>query len=729
MTTQTTSLTSELQKYFGFSSFKREQEAIIQNVLDGNDTFVVMPTGGGKSMCYQLPALISEGCAIVISPLIALMKNQVDAIRGFNESDTIAHVLNSSLSKRDIAQVKEDVAAGKTKLLYVAPESLTKEENVNFLKNQKISFYAIDEAHCISEWGHDFRPEYRNIRKIVNSIGRAPIIALTATATPKVREDITKNLGIDNCLVFLDSFNRDNLYYDIRPKIEVEKEIIKYIKQHPGKSGIVYCLSRKKVEEIAETLQVNGINALPYHAGLEAKTRVKHQDAFLMEEADVIVATIAFGMGIDKPDIRFVIHHDIPKSLESYYQETGRAGRDGAEGNLVTFYSYKDIEKLEKFLQGKPVAEQEIGRQLILETISFAETSMCRRKYILHYFGETFDETKCNQMCDNCRHPKPKFEGKDYVQQLLKTVAAVNERLKAKEIVKIIIGESNTLIKQHKAESLEVFGQGTAKSKHFWHSVIRQAMVQKLLTKEIETYGIIKISEKGKDFISNPKEFLLTEDHDYDAINAKNAASNNQKGAAADKVLFGILKDLRKKVAKEKNLPPAIIFSEPSLTDMANQFPITMEELSQIHGVGQGKARKFGQKFIDCIKQYVEENDIDRPQDMVVKTVANKSSNKVYIIQSIDRKLPIDDIASAKGLKVEELLTEIETIVESGTRVDLNYYIQDILDEYQEEELDEFFRESEEGSFNEARAEFEEDEYTDEELRLFRIKFISEVAN
>ena len=454
MSTQTTSLTSELQNYFGFNSFKREQEAIIQNVLDENDTFVVMPTGGGKSMCYQLPALITGGCAIVISPLIALMKNQVDAIRGFNESDSIAHVLNSSLSKRDIAQVKEDVAAGKTKLLYVAPESLTKEENVYFLKNQKISFYAIDEAHCISEWGHDFRPEYRNIRKIINSIGSAPIIALTATATQKVREDITKNLGIDDCKVFLDSFNRENLYYDIRPKIDVEKEIIKYIKQNTGKSGIVYCLSRKKVEEIAETLQVNGISALPYHAGLEAKTRVKHQDAFLMEEVDVIVATIAFGMGIDKPDIRFVIHHDIPKSLESYYQETGRAGRDGAEGNLVTFYSYKDIEKLEKFLQGKPVAEQEIGRQLILETISFAETSMCRRKYILHYFGESFDEKGCNKMCDNCRHPKPKFEGKDYVQQLLKTVDAIKERLKAKEIVKIIVGESNTLIKQHKAESL-----------------------------------------------------------------------------------------------------------------------------------------------------------------------------------------------------------------------------------------------------------------------------------
>ena len=729
MSTQTISLTSELQNYFGFNSFKREQEAIIQNVLDGNDTFVVMPTGGGKSMCYQLPALISEGCAIIISPLIALMKNQVDAIRGFNENDTIAHVLNSSLSKRDVTQVREDLSAGKTKLLYVAPESLTKEDNINFLKNLKVSFYAIDEAHCISEWGHDFRPEYRNIRKIVNSIGRAPIIALTATATPKVREDIIKNLAIEGCKTYLDSFNRDNLYYDIRPKIDVEKEIIKYIKNNTGKSGIIYCLSRKKVEEIAETLQVNGISALPYHAGLEAKIRVKHQDAFLMEEVDVIVATIAFGMGIDKPDIRFVIHHDIPKSLESYYQETGRAGRDGAEGNLVTFYSYKDIEKLEKFLQGKPVAEQEIGHQLILETISFAETSMCRRKYLLHYFGESFDEKGCNEMCDNCRHPKPKFEGKNYVYQLLKTINAVKERMKAKEIVKILVGESNTLIKQHKAESLEEYGGGKAKSKHFWHSVIRQAMVHKLLTKEIETYGIIKISDKGKKFMGKPQEFLLTEDHDYDAINAKNAASNNQKGAAFDMLLFGILKDLRKKVAKERALPPAIIFSEPSLIDMANQFPITIEELSQIHGVGQGKARKFGQKFIDCIKQYVNENDIERPQDMIVKTVANKSSNKVYIIQSIDRKLPIEDIASARGLNVDELLTEIETIVESGTRVDLNYYIQDVLDDYQEEELDDFFRVSEEGSFVEARAEFEEDEYTDEELRLFRIKFISEVAN
>ena len=729
MSIKSTSLTTELQKYFGFKSFKREQKTIIENLLVGNNTFVVMPTGGGKSMCYQLPALISEGCAIVISPLIALMKNQVDAIRGFNEDDSIAHVLNSSLSKKEIQLVKEDVANQKTKLLYVAPESLIKQDNINFLRKHTISFYAIDEAHCISEWGHDFRPEYRNIRKIIDNIGEKPVIALTATATPKVREDIIKNLGINNCKIFLDSFNRDNLYYDIRPKIDVEKEIIKYIKTHEKKSGIVYCLSRKKVEQIAETLQINGIDALPYHAGLEAKTRVRHQDAFLMEEVDVIVATIAFGMGIDKPDIRYVIHHDIPKSLESYYQETGRAGRDGGEGNLVTFYSYKDIEKLEKFLQGKPVAEQEIGRQLILETISFAETSMCRRKYLLHYFGESFDEKKCDEMCDNCRHPKPKFEGKTYVETLLKVVLATKEKLKAKEIVKIIIGETNTLITQHKAESLELFGIGKNKVKHFWHSVIRQVMVQGLLTKEIETYGILKTNQSTHEFLNSPYEFLLTEDHDYDAINEKNAISSNQKADAADKVLYAILKDLRKKVAKSKGLPPAIIFSEGSLTDMANQYPINIEELSQIYGVGTGKARKFGQEFIKCIEKYVNENNIDRPQDMVVKTVPKKSSNKVYIIQSIDRKLKLNDIAESKGLKSEELLTEIETIVDSGTKVDLNYYINDILDEYQQEELYLFFKDSDEGAFSEARNEYDEDEYSDEELRLFRIKFISEEAN
>ena len=729
MNTHTTSLTDELQKYFGFNRFKSQQETIIKNTLDGNDAFVIMPTGGGKSMCYQLPALISEGCAIVVSPLIALMKNQVDAIRGFNNDDAIAHVLNSSLSKRDVAQVKEDVEKGKTKLLYVAPESLTKEEYIDFLKDRKISFYAIDEAHCISEWGHDFRPEYRNLRKIIENIGRAPIIALTATATTKVREDIQKNLGISDCPVFFDSFNRDNLYYDIRPKIDVEKEIIKFIKQNEGKSGIVYCLSRKKVEEIAETLQVNGINGLPYHAGLENKTRVKHQDAFLMEDVDVIVATIAFGMGIDKPDIRYVIHHDIPKSLESYYQETGRAGRDGGEGNCVTFYSYQDIEKLEKFLQGKPVAEQEIGRQLILETISFAETSMCRRKYILHYFGETFDDANCNEMCDNCRHPKPKFNGEEYIVRLLDSVKAVNERLKAKEVVKVIVGESNALIKQHKSESLDIYGKGKDKTKGFWHAVIRQSLVKGFLRKEIESYGILKLTDEGKEYTQKPYEIFLTEDHDYDAINAKNAATSNQKGAAADTILFANLKDLRKKYAKEKGLPPNIIFSEASLIDMANQYPITTDELAQIHGVGQGKAKKFGEPFLKYIKQYVEYNDVIRPEEMVVKTVAKQSSNKVYIIQSIDRKLSIEDIASAKGLTVEELITEIETIVESGTKINLNYYLDEIIDEYQEEELSDFFKNSESATFDEARNEFEEDEYTDEELRLYRIKFISDVAN
>ena len=729
MSVKTSSLQDELQRYFGFSQFKRQQEKIIQNTLDGNDAFVIMPTGGGKSMCYQLPALISDGCAIVISPLIALMKNQVDAIRGYNDNDSIAHVLNSSLTKKEIEKVKADVSSGATKLLYVAPESLTKEENTDFLKDKKISFYAIDEAHCISEWGHDFRPEYRNIRKIVENIGRAPIIALTATATPKVREDIQKNLGITDCPVFFDSFNRENLYYDVRIKMNVEKEIIKYIKQNSGKSGIVYCLSRKKVEQIAEILQVNGISALPYHAGLENKTRIKHQDAFLMEDVDVIVATIAFGMGIDKPDIRYVIHHDIPKSIESYYQETGRAGRDGGEGNCVTFYSYNDIEKLEKFLQGKPVAEQEVGRQLILETVSFAETSMCRRKYLLHYFGEYFDTDNCNEMCDNCRHPKPKFNGKDYICQLIDCISDTGERLKAKEIVKILVGETNSLIKQHKSESLEVFGSGSEKSKGFWHAVIRQCLVRGYLDKEIETYGTLKINENGRVFLTNPTGVMLTEDHDYDAIHLENTSISNQKSDAADTLLFKDLKRLRKKYAKTKGLPPNIIFSESSMVDMANQYPVTIEEMASIHGVGLGKAKKFGKPFLELISTYVTENDIVRPNDLVIKSVAKPSSNKIYFIQSIDRKLPIEDIASAKGLSVEELLEQIETIVESGTKINLDYYINDIIDEYQSEELDDFFKNSEQASFQEAREEFDEDEYTDEELRLYRIKFISDVAN
>ena len=720
-------LHEHLKKIFGFSSFKGRQEKIIKNLQAGNDSLVIMPTGGGKSMCYQLPALIDEGVAIIVSPLIALMKNQVDALRGFNEDDRIAHVLNSSLNKQQVQEVKDDLSSGKTKLLYVAPESLTKEEYILFFRTIKISFYAVDEAHCISEWGHDFRPEYRKLRQIIDNIGRKPIIALTATATPKVQQDIQKNLKLENAKLYLDSFNRENLFYDIRPKINVEKEIIKFIKQHTGKSGIIYCLSRKKVEEIAETLQVNGINALPYHAGLDSKVRVKHQDAFLMEDADVIVATIAFGMGIDKPDIRFVIHHDIPKSLEGYYQETGRAGRDGGEGICVTFYSYKDIEKLENFLHGKPVSEVEVGRLLILETISFAETSMCRRKYLLHYFGEQFDDDRCEQMCDNCKHPKPKFEGKDFVKKLMTTMLACNESFKAKETVKVLVGESNSLIKQHAMLISDVFACGTDKGKEFWHAVIRQAYVKGLITKEIETYGILKVTDEGKKFLKNPYSFQLTEDHDYDLL--KTESVGQQKGAAADVMLFKILKDHRKKIAKAKGLPPPIIFLEPSLTDMANQYPITMEEMGQIQGVGQGKAMKYGQSFIDIITKYVEENEIERPSDMVVRSLANKSSNKIYIIQNIDKKLPLSDIASAKGITVDDLLTEIETIVDSGTKINLSYLIKEILEDYQIEELDEVLTESDEASFQELREEFDEDEYTDEELRMSRIQFISHMGN
>ena len=720
-------LHDHLKSIFGFSSFKGRQEEIIKNLQEGNDSLVIMPTGGGKSMCYQLPALLDEGVAIIVSPLIALMKNQVDAIRGFSKNDSIAHVLNSSLNKQEVQNVKDDLSSGKTKLLYVAPESLTKEEYILFLRTIKISFYAVDEAHCISEWGHDFRPEYRKLRYIIDNIGRKPIIALTATATPKVQQDIQKNLKLENVKLFLDSFNRGNLYYDIRPKINVEKEIIKFIKQNPGKSGIIYCLSRKKVEEIAETLQVNGINALAYHAGLESKVRVQHQDAFLMEDADVIVATIAFGMGIDKPDIRFVIHHDIPKSLEGYYQETGRAGRDGGEGNCVTFYSYKDIEKLENFLHGKPVSEVEVGRLLILETISFAETSMCRRKYLLHYFGEEFDDTKCHEMCDNCKHPKPKFEGKDFVLKLLETMLSCNESFKAKETVKVLVGESNSLIKQHQSIINDVFACGAEKGKEFWHAVIRQAYVKGLITKEIETYGILKVTEKGKTFLKQPFPFQLTEDHDYDQLNTESIG--RQKGGAADMILFKILKDHRKRIAKTKGLPPPIIFLEPSLTDMANQYPINMEEMSQIQGVGQGKAEKYGQSFINIIKKYVEDNEIERPSDMVVRSLANKSANKIYIIQNIDKKLPLYDIASAKGETVDTLLTEIERIVDSGTKINLSYLINEMFEDYQVEELNEVLTESEEASFEELRQEFDEDEFTDEELRIIRIQFISQMGN
>ena len=726
MSISSATLHKHLKDIFGFNSFKGRQEQIIQNLLDGKDGMVIMPTGGGKSMCYQLPSLISDGLAIIISPLIALMKNQVDAIRTFNEQKSIAHVLNSSLSKTQINIVMEDIKLGHTKMLYVAPESLIKEEYVSFLKSINISFFAIDEAHCISEWGHDFRPEYRRIREMIDNIGRKPIIALTATATPKVRHDIQKNLKILDSTLFVDSFNRKNLFYDIRPKHNVEKEIIKFIREHSGKSGVIYCLSRKKVEEIAETLQVNGINALPYHAGLDAKTRILNQDAFIMDDCDVIVATIAFGMGIDKPDIRFVIHHDIPKSLEGYYQETGRAGRDDGEGILVTFYSYKDIEKLEKFLSGKPVSEQEIGRQLIMETISFAETAMCRRKYLLHYFGEEFESEDCNTMCDNCRNPKPTFEGKEFVSKLLKAIEVSNETFKAKELAKIMIGERNSLINQHLSTITEIFGSGKDKGIEFWHAVIRQTYVKEIITKEIETYGTIKLTDQGREFLKKPYSFMLTEDHDYEKTSS---SSISQKGGVMDDVLFNMLKQLRKKIAKKQSLPPAIIFQESSLIDMANNYPITMEEMSQIQGVGIGKAKKFGSEFMILIEKYVKENNIERPLDMMIKTIVNKSSNKVYIIQSLDKKLSIEDIARAKGLTSEELIKEIETIVESGTKLDLQYMLDDMIDDYEQEEVFDFFKESENFSLEEAREAFAEDEYSDEELRISRIQFISKVGN
>jgi len=655
------------------------------------------------------------------------MKNQVDAIRGFAPNDNVAHVLNSSLSKRETIQVKEDISNGFTKLLYVAPESLTKDENIEFLKKIKISFFAIDEAHCISEWGHDFRPEYRNLRTIFQRIGKAPIIALTATATEKVQEDIQKNLGMENSKFYKSSFNRENLFYDVRPKINVNKEIIKFIKQHPGKSGIVYCLSRKKVEEVAQTLQVNGINALPYHAGLDANTRIKHQDDFLMENCDVIVATIAFGMGIDKPDVRFVIHHDIPKSLESYYQETGRAGRDGGEGICVAFYSYKDIEKLEKFMQGKPVAEQEVGRQLLLETVSFAETSMCRRKYLLHYFGEKFNAEKCSKLCDNCKNPRNKVEAQEDVVLLLRAIKESREKFKAKEIVNILIGKMTAMLNDYNSNTLRVFGMSN-KEASYWHAVIRQVVVAGLLSKDVETYGILKLNAQSESFLTNPRSYLITEDHDYTKIDLKEAQSN-QKSSVFDSTLLAMLKDLRKKVAHSKNVPPFVLFQDPSLEDMALQYPITIDELTNINGVGSGKATKFGNEFVALIKNYVLENNIDRPQDLVVKSIVNKSGLKVYIIQSTDRKLPLEDIASAKGLTMAKLISEIENIVYSGTKVNINYYLDDMLDEDQQDEILSYFKEeAETDAIDEALEEFDGD-YEEEELRLMRIKFMSDFAN
>ena len=722
-----------LKRYFGFSQFKGNQEAIIESVLEGNDTFVIMPTGGGKSLCYQLPALMQEGTAIVVSPLIALMKNQVDSMRGISEESGIAHVLNSSLTKGQIDQVKSDITAGRTKLLYVAPESLTKEDNIAFLKDSTISFYAIDEAHCISEWGHDFRPEYRNLRNIMNAIGRKPVIALTATATPKVQSDIQKNLGMDDARVFKSSFNRPNLYYEVRPKTKnVDRDIIRFIKEHSGKSGIIYCLSRKKVEELAQTLQVNGINALPYHAGLDAKTRVKHQDDFLMEEADVIVATIAFGMGIDKPDVRFVIHYDMPKSLESYYQETGRAGRDGGEGICIAFYDYKDIEKLEKFLHGKPVSEQEVGNQLLQEVVAYAETSMNRRKFLLHYFGEEFDEINGPgaQNDDNTRHPKKKFEAKEYVQLVLQTIAATNERFKIQPIADILTGKLTNMLKQHKADQLEQFNEGADKDDHFWTSVIRQAVVEGLLKKDIEKYGVLNITDAGRKFMAEPKSFMMAEDHDYgeEAAGEEIITDSKAGGAALDENLFNMLKDLTRKVARSKDVPPYAVFQEPSLQEMASNYPTSVDELKNISGVGEGKARKFGKPFVEMIQNYVEENDIDKPDDFVVKSVVNKSGLKVYIIQSTDRKLPLEDIADAKGLSMDDLITEIEHIVNSGTRVNIDYYIESMLDEDQMEEIYDYFMEAESDDLQEAFDEFDGD-YDEEELRLMRIKFMSEVAN
>jgi ATP-dependent DNA helicase RecQ len=725
-------LKKSLKQYFGFDKFKGQQDAIVQSVLNGEDTFVIMPTGGGKSLCYQLPALMSEGTAIVVSPLIALMKNQVDAIRGFSEEEGVAHVLNSSLTKKEVTRVKEDLLSGITKLLYVAPESLTKGDNIEFLKQCKVSFYAIDEAHCISEWGHDFRPEYRNLRSIMTRIERAPIIALTATATPKVQEDIQKNLGMETANVFKDSFNRPNLYYEIRPKVNVIKEIIKYVKSQPGKSGIVYCLSRKKVEELAETLQVNGIKALPYHAGLDSGTRAKHQDAFLMEEVDVIVATIAFGMGIDKPDVRFVLHHDIPKSLESYYQETGRAGRDGGEGVCISFYSYKDIEKLEKFMQGKPVAEQEVGHQLLQEVVAYAETSMSRRKFILHYFGEIWDEQNGEGvgMDDNQRYPKEHFEGREFVLKALQTVRETKERFKIEDLSKFLSGIRNATIETYKLDGHAEFGSGKDKDMAFWRMVYRQAIVADLLRKEIETYGILKLTPAGEAFLNEPTSFMLAEDHYFDIAaeaDETNASTGNTGGA--DKELVKMLRELRKKVAASKNLPPYAVFQEASLEDMAIQYPIDLEEMKNIFGVGEGKARKFGKPFVELIERYVQDNNIERPNDMVVKTVVNKSGLKVYIIQSTDRKLPLEDIAAAKNLQMDDLLTEIERIVYSGTKVNIDYYLADMLEEDQQEEIFDYFMEdAETDSIDEAMAEFD-DEYSDEELRLMRIKFLSEVAN
>ena len=718
-------LTAALKEHFGFDAFKGNQEAIIKNLLAGNDTFVLMPTGGGKSLCYQLPSLLSEGTAVVISPLIALMKNQVDAMRNFSEEDGVAHFINSSLNKASIDLVKEDILSGKTKLLYVAPESLTKEENIEFLKQVKISFYAVDEAHCISEWGHDFRPEYRRIRPIINEIGSRPVIALTATATPKVQHDIQKNLGMTDAAVFKSSFNRPNLYYEVRPKTKnIDKEIIKYIKSQPGKSGIIYCLSRKKVEELAETLKVNGINALPYHAGMDSNTRTHNQDAFLLEEVDVIVATIAFGMGIDKPDVRFVIHYDIPKSLEGYYQETGRAGRDGGEGQCITFYVKEDLEKLEKFMQGKPIAEQEIGKQLLIETKAYAESSVCRRKLLLHYFGEEYTEDNCGN-CDNCLNPKKQVEAQDMLCAVLDTVIALKEKFKAEHVIDVLLGKETSEILSYNQDELEVFGCGQGEDEKKWATVIRQALIAGYLDKDIENYGLLKVTKAGHEFLKHPVSFKIVQDNDFDEIEEE-APMKGGGVCAVDPVLYAILKDLRKKIAKKLELPPYVIFQDPSLEAMATTYPVTLEELQNIPGVGAGKAKRYGEEFVKVIKKHCDENEIERPEDLRVRTVANKSKLKVSIIQGIDRKIALDELAESKGLEFSDLLDEVEAIVYSGTKINIDYFLEEVIDEDHIEDIFEYFKEAESDDLEAAIEELGRD-YTEEEIRLVRIKFLSEM--
>lgn len=723
----TNNLTDQLKAHFGFDKFKGNQEAIIQNLLDGKDTFVLMPTGGGKSLCYQLPSLLMEGTAIVISPLIALMKNQVDAMRNFSEEDGVAHFINSSLNKSAIDQVKSDILAGKTKLLYVAPESLTKEENIEFLREVKISFYAVDEAHCISEWGHDFRPEYRRIRPIINEIGKAPLIALTATATPKVQHDIQKNLGMVDAHVFKSSFNRPNLYYEVRPKTaNVDKDIIKFIRNNPDKSGIIYCLSRKKVEELAEILQANGINARAYHAGMDSATRTMNQDDFLMEKTDVIVATIAFGMGIDKPDVRYVIHYDIPKSLEGYYQETGRAGRDGGEGMCITFYTNKDLQKLEKFMQGKPVAEQEIGKQLLLETAAYAESSVCRRKALLHYFGEEYTEENCGN-CDNCLNPKKQVEAKELLCAVIETVIAVKENFKADYIIDVLLGKETSEIQAHIHEDLEVFGSGMGEEDKVLNAVIRQALIAGYLSKDVENYGTLKVTDAGRKFLKNPQSFKITEDNDFDEVEEETPARGGGS-CAVDPALYSMLKDLRKKLSKKLGVPPYVIFQDPSLEAMATIYPVTLEELQNIPGVGAGKAKRYGSEFCVLIKKHCEENEIERPEDLRVRTVANKSKLKVSIIQSIDRKVALDDIALSKGIEFGELLDEVEAIVYSGTKLNIDYFLNEIMDEDHLLDIYEYFKESTTDSIDDAMEELGSD-FTEDEIRLVRIKFISEMAN